>query len=208
MLRDYQLNRSQLAQLKRQATIYEHYVPVLKRKREHLHHAHEQSRAHLKNARIEHQNALTKITPYLPLFADDSEVSIEKLVVVDKIATTTTTCTDVTLQRFLTLTFKEIALPVFHTAPWLIRAVPLMKAYLVSEIKLRYALDEEKIIHRELCRTTQKMNRLDKVLIPSTKMAIAKITIARDDEHRAMMVHRKIAKTKNAQVRDEVGAAL
>lgn len=198
MSREYKLNKSELTRLKREEKLYLQYLPVLKLKQEQLQIEQNRIRKSLDEARLQKQEALLKLAPFISFFAGKEDISLHDVVVADGIKTLTKSTAGVTIKVFESLSFKEIDVPYFQTAPWLVRSLPLVKAYLQSEAHLRFLTEEDRIIRRELRKSVQKVNLFDKVLIPNTKLAIRRIKISLGDEHVAMVTRGKIAKAKRA----------
>ncbi len=196
MSRDYKLNKSELTRLKREEKLYSQYLPVLKLKQEQLQMEQNRIRKHIVQAENKRREALLNLAPYIELFSDSHEIPLAEVVQLERIDTISKSIAGINIKVFSSLTVRDIAIPGFHTAPWLIRSLPLIKTYLATEIEARYLNEEDRIIRRELRKATQKVNLFDMVLIPKTKEAIRRIRIALGDEQVAMVTRGKIAKSK------------
>ena len=196
MSRDYKLNKSELTRLRRQEKLYEQYLPVLKLKQEQLQIEHNRISNSIHEAKKKQQDDLRCLSPFIPLFADEQEMSLDMLIKIDQIETHSKIVAGISIKVFSNLFFKPIALPYFHTASWLVRSLPLIHTYLHSEVHLRFLQEEDRIIRRELSKAAQKVNLFDQVLIPRTKDALKQIKIALGDEQVAMVTRGKIAKAK------------
>jgi V/A-type H+-transporting ATPase subunit D len=200
MSTDYKLNKSELTRLARQQKLYEHYLPVLKQKQEQLELEHYRISKTCHEATAKRENDLHSLSPYIALFADEYEVSLIEIVRV-KIESASKIFAGIKIDVLRKVSFTDPDLPYFQTAPWLIHSLPLIRAYLASEIKLRFLREEDRLIKRELRRATQKVNLFDKVLLPKTKAAMKRIKIALGDEEVAMVTRGKIAKAKQLEVK-------
>lgn len=196
MARDYKLNKSELTRLKRQEKLYEHYLPVLKLKQEQLQIEYNRIRKHVDEERVKSHELETKLKPYAPCFSDPHAPILSAIVMVDEIHTISKSIAGITIKTFGSVRFKDVALPYFHTQPWVIRVQPILQAYVSSQIRLLLLLEEQTIIKRELKKATQKVNLFDMVLIPETKEAIKRIKVALGDEQVASVSRGKIAKGK------------
>lgn len=204
---DYKLNKSELTRLKRQEKLYEHYLPVLKVKQEQLQIEQNRIRRSIDDARRAHQEDFAALSPYVLFFGDSHEMPLVDLIQIDDIKVTNKSIAGVSINVFLSLSFKTKPVVYFHTAPWLIRSLPLIKAYLQSETRLRFLTEENRLIERELRKASQKVNLFDKVLIPQTQEAIKRIKISLGDEQVAMVTRGKIAKAKKRVVAIDTGDA-
>lgn len=196
MSRDYKLNKSELTRLKREEKLFAQYLPVLKLKQEQLQIEHNRIKKQIDIVNAKKREALLTLSPYIALFSDAHEIALSDVVKVDRIHSSTKTIAGIIIKTFASLTFVDTVLPIFHTAPWLVRAQPLVKSFVAIEVETRFLLDEQRTIKRELRKATQKVNLFDKVLIPRTKDGIKRIKIALGDEHVAMVTRGKIAKAK------------
>lgn len=201
MSTEYKLNKSELTRLNRQEKLYLLYLPVLKLKQEQLQMEQNRINRAIDQVSRRHEEDRGALLPFLPCFSDSHGLMIDELVRVDEIKTQPKSIAGVFIDEFMSLSFKRIDLPYFQTPPWIIRAYPLLKQYLLSRVKLSYLKEEERVIRRELRKAMQKVNLFEQVLIPKVKEAIKRIKIALGDEQVVSVSRGKMAKLKKVQDR-------
>lgn len=199
MSSEYKLNKSELGRLRREGKLYGQYLPVLKLKQEQIQLEENRLKKLISEERLLHAQHLAALKPYMPLLTDQRSPLLTDLLVVDELKTEEKSLAGIKVKRFDRITWQAHELPYFGTAPWLVRAVPLLRDLLSAEAKLALLAEEQAALVRELRKATQKVNLFDMVLIPKTKAAIKRIAIVLGDEQVASVSRGKIAKAKKVK---------
>lgn len=198
MARDYKLNKSELTRLKREEKLYCQYLPVLKLKQEQLQLEDNRCRKALREAISQKNEALARVEPFIPCFADTSAIDLTDALAIEAIVTHQKCVAGVSVRALSSIRFQSVHIPYFQTAPWLLRVLKPLQELLSLEARVRLMVEERDTIKRELSKATQKVNLFEMVLIPHTKTAIKKIRIALSDEQIASISRGKAAKAKKA----------
>lgn len=199
MSSEYKLNKSELGRLRREGKLYGQYLPVLKLKQEQIQLEENRLKKLISEERLLHAQHRAALEPYIPLLTDQRSPLLQDLLVIAELKTEEKSLAGIKVKRFERIVWQERYVPYFATAPWLVRALPLLKNLLSAETKLALLNDEQAALVRELRKATQKVNLFDMVLIPKTKAAIKRIAIALGDEQVASVSRGKIAKAKKVK---------
>ena len=195
------LSKSALAQERNQLKLYERTLPSLDLKRRQLSVELNRAKQALEQARQAVEELESNIGEQLPMLAN----------------------TDIELQGLVNMTDFELAqenvvgvrLPLLQrihctVADYSLLAKPAWVDVLVERLKdaaelrtqVLVAAERVRILEYQEKRVTQRVNLFDKILIPTAKRNIQRIQIFLGDAERAAVVRSKIAKAKQARLRN------
>lgn len=192
------INKSSLANERKQLRLFKRFLPSLDLKRQQLLTEHKLAQRQLVDAENEIDELTGSLTGLMePLGAYDIDLS--GLVTVDSVVIEEENIVGARLPVAREVKFK--------TAPYSMLAKPFWVDFLVEYLQRMCTKRVHMQVHRErvsrlkqqVRRITQRVNLFDKVLIPRAQENIKRIQIGLSEQERTAVVRSKIAKRKHAR---------
>lgn len=196
MAEKVKLNKVELTRLRRDLKTYQQFLPVLELKQQQLQAELLGIRRELEARQADFEAARHGCESVLPLLSEKLVIDIEELVRVKELVIGQRTVAGVVVPTLEHVRFTTIELSRFGTPVWVSRVLPQLRAFVRLHTELQVIERQHELVHRELRRTTQKVNLFDLVLIPEAREAIRRIKIALGDLQVAAVGRAKIAKGK------------
>ncbi len=173
---------------------YRQYLPTLLLKKQQL--QMEILKLHQVMEGLKKEKAYLKATVYkwVDVFAED--ISLGKLLTLEKVVTETGNIAGVDIPVFAKVIFKEKEYHFLTTPLWVDYGIEELKKMITVNAKMEILQRQDDLIREELRITTQRVNLFEKVMIPRTRESIRKIQIYLGDMQTAAVVTGKIAKEK------------
>lgn len=195
MVTQIKLNKASLSLEQRNLKNYQRFLPSLELKRKKL----LSERSHIDiqiNELKQKKKALERsIQNDLPM-AVGSMTLISDLIQIKDISIAEENVVGVRLPLLRTLVFNSIDYEYFNTPQWLEKLIELLQEKIELELRIKVALDRQRLLAKSIQTVTQRKNLFEKVLIPNAMNNIKLIQIFLADNERAAVVRSKIAKKK------------
>lgn len=189
------LNKGALHAERRKLELYGRVLPSLELKRRRL-------TAELAQARADHTQTLRLIeerhihtSEQLPMFGN-FELNCDNLVIIEDAAISEENVVGVRLPRLERLSFHVEPYALLSRPPWVDILVESLKQTVHLQLIARIQKERERRIYQAYRRLTQRVNLLEKILVPRTKKQILRIQMFLGDAERAAVVRSKIAKAR------------
>lgn len=191
------LNKSTMLRESRQLKSYERFLPSLDLKRKQL--ISELAKARESRRRIEKEAASLhkSVREDLPMLAN-YEIDLQGLVSVRQARVSAENIMGARLPRVESVELEVAPYGYLAKPHWVDIVVQRLSASLRLHVELEVAKRRESVLHEAVRKATQRVNLVEKVLIPRSRAHIKKIRISLSDEERAAVVRSKIAKRKRA----------
>jgi len=192
-----QLNKSSLARERAQLQSYERFLPSLDLKRQQLMGERARARAEVDELRAQVKALAAEVGERLPMLANEG-VSLEGLV---RLTDYHTGLENVVGTKLPVLERIEVEIAPYSPMSkphWVDDVARLLQDMLRARLRVKIAQDRVVVLDKAVTTITQRINLFDKVLIPTTRANIKKISIYLSDEEMAAVVRSKIAKKKRA----------
>ena len=186
--------KNELKKQKESLKRYNQYLPTLLLKKQQL--QTERFKIHTAMEDIKKQRAYLKAEVYewADVFAE--KVSLEKLIALKEITTTTGNIAGIDIPVFEKTVFTETKYDFARMPLWVDYAMNAIKKVITMNAKMEVLKKQDALVHAELRVTTQRVNLFEKVKIPDAERNINKIQISLGDAQTAAVVTGKIAKAK------------
>jgi V/A-type H+-transporting ATPase subunit D len=188
-------NPGQVRNLRRQVESYRRVLPSLDLKRRQLSAALARERRDLAQARVAFETALTTIGSELPMLAG-AEPSLDAGIAVHLQPAPTQMIAGVPVEGFAALEVTVTEQGLCGAASWVDGLVEAVR--LAAELRLRAAACERRAAQLDaaLRRASQRVNLLEKLLIPRTEQRLHSVEVLLGDLKRAEVIRAKIAKSR------------
>lgn len=194
------LNKGTLNRLRRQQALYERVLPSLDLKRRQLIAERQRARAELArlDARIEEERE--RVGRVLPMLAIRS-IALRGLVSVEDVRLGWHNLLGVELPAFEAAEVRVHPYSYLGKPHWVDGALAAVRA--LAELRLRREVASERARRLEAAerKAVQRVNLLEKVLIPRTRDRVRRVQVALADAERAAVVRSKIAKRRRLRAR-------
>ncbi|MGD0958639.1 MAG: V-type ATP synthase subunit D [Methylomonas sp.] len=181
----------EVAQLNR----YQHFLPSLDLKRQHLIVQRNKQIAVLANIEEQIRQCRAIVTENLPMISDQ-RIVLNDLVTVSNVSLGKENCVGVNLPVLNTVDITVKHYSVYAKPHWVDHAVIQLRRMLELNVRLRIEQRRFDLLNAAVKKVTQRVNFFDKILIPKAKRTIKKIRIFLSDKERAGIVSAKITKQK------------
>ena len=197
------LNKGTLNRLRRQEALYARVLPSLDLKRRQLIAERQRARHELDELDRDIEQGLARAAAVLPMIALRS-IPLKGLVRVEQL--------EIGWQNLLGVSLPRVESVEVAVQPYSYLAKPhwvdgaTQRARELAELRLRREVGAERLRRLEEAqrKAVQRVNLLDKVLIPQTREKIRRVEIALADAERTAVVRSKIAKRRNRRVAERV----
>jgi V/A-type H+-transporting ATPase subunit D len=190
-----QLNKSELLRTKRSLSAYRALAPALDLKRKSLLVLRAQEAKALSAARERHAAIVRQVGAQAPMLAHEG-VAAETRVTHAKADITEEVRLGARLPRLDGVNFETQPVPGHVFPHWVEAAVALVQEAVRADVAARVAGARLAALDKALAKVTQRVNLLEKVLIPRAQARIREIEIRLSDLDRAAVVIAKIAKAR------------
>lgn len=188
------LNKSALTREKRAVSAYQSYLPALEMKRRSLIAARAGEAQALEAIRARGA-ALQAAAARLPMLADE-RIAVERLLRLQGVDTQEVERFGVALPRLVKARFARAPIPALALPHWVEAAVDLAEAAIAARLEEEIAIERVNRLDRAIAKVAQRVNLLEKRLIPEAQARIRAIALRLADLERAQVVIAKIAKQK------------
>lgn len=189
------LNKSALQRERRKVALYRRYLPPLELKRQELLRRLSQAQAELAQLSRESEELLSYVRAELPMLAND-RIDLSDLVQLTEIKLKTENALGVALPRLDQAVVKVRSYSPLARPHWVDEAVRCLKAMLELKVAYRVAERRAALLAQAVKRVTQRVNLLEKVLIPNASANIHRLQVYLEDLERAETLRAKLAKSK------------
>jgi V/A-type H+-transporting ATPase subunit D len=189
------LNKSALQRERRKVALYRRYLPPLELKRQELLRRLSQAQAELAQLSRESEELLSYVRAELPMLAND-RIDLSDLVQLTEIKLKTENALGVALPRLDQAVVKVRSYSPLARPHWVDEAVRCLKAMLELKVAYRVAEQRAALLAQAVKRVTQRVNLLEKVLIPNASANIHRLQVYLEDLERAETLRAKLAKSK------------
>jgi V/A-type H+-transporting ATPase subunit D len=189
------LNKSALQRERRKVALYRRYLPPLELKRQELLRRLSQAQAELAQLSRESEELLNYVRAELPMLAND-RIDLSDLVQLTEIKLKTENALGVALPRLDQAVVKVRSYSPLARPHWVDEAVRCLKAMLELKVAYRVAERRAALLAQAVKRVTQRVNLLEKVLIPNASANIHRLQVYLEDLERAETLRAKLAKSK------------
>lgn len=197
------LSKSTYLKESRKLDNYRRFLPSLDLKRKQLIIEKKRQEDLLRDVEKELAQLLARVPQELPMLGNE-ELSLDDLVVVDSVDLAQENLMGLSLPVLKKLNVKRNAYGYLVRPHWVDLLVRELERASTLHIKVKVFQRRVEILTYAVKKATQRVNLLEKVLIPQTRRNMRKIEIFLSDNERAAVVRSKIAKRKR-QVQDEHG---
>lgn len=189
------LNKGTLHRLSTALRVYQRALPSLDMKRKQL--AVELQRARRELAQREDAAARlrTAAAADLPMLADPG-VEISGLLRIQQVSIDEQNLLGTRLPQLRDIEFETLDYALLARPHWVDTVLARIKEQLTLQIEIRVHAERVQRLERALRRTLQRVNLLEKVLIPRARRDIGRIKVALADADRAAVVRAKMNKHK------------
>ena len=186
-------NLSELHRLRRRLVAIERALPSLDLKRRQIAACLYEERRLLEAGRSRLQGLSASAADQLPMLAD-AGLPLEKLVRVTAVRLQPESIAGIRVSRLAGVEFESIPYGRLTHPAWIDGLVGQLRAGVEARTKVAVLERRVAVLEHALLRATQRVNLLEKLLIPRARHAIRSINIAIADKRRAAFVRAKIAK--------------
>ncbi len=192
-----QLNKSSLAREAAQLRSYERFLPSLDLKRQQLMAERARARAEVRALEEEVRAFAEKVGQDLPMLGNE-EIHLDGLARLTGYRLATENAVGTRLP-----VLAEIEVEVADYSPmakphWVDEVARLLHDMVEARLKVHVARRRVELLDQAVTTITQRVNLFEKVLIPTARANIKRISIYLNDEEMAAVVRSKIAKRKRA----------
>jgi V/A-type H+-transporting ATPase subunit D len=197
------INKSELHKRRNQLNIYRKVLPSLDLKRQQLTAQLIRAKRDLeeqKQSMLQASRDAAKINPMLA----NRNIHLENLVSVKRVAISETNLLGTQLPELQDLEFQVRDYGILSKPHWVDAAVVQLQQLIRMDVELKVLKEKKSRLQRAVKRAIQRVNLLEKLLIPRAQADIQKIGIALADAERAAVVRSKIAKARHYEKRDNL----
>ncbi|MDH4041876.1 MAG: V-type ATP synthase subunit D [Gammaproteobacteria bacterium] len=195
------LSKSALAQERNQLKLYERTLPSLDLKRRQLSVELNRARQALDQARQAVEELESNIGEQLPMLANTG-IELQGLVNMTDFELVQENVVGVRLPLLQRIHCTVADYSLLAKPAWVDVLVERLKDAAELRTQVLVAAERVRILEYQEKRVTQRVNLFDKILIPTAKRNIQRIQIFLGDAERAAVVRSKIAKAKQARLRN------
>lgn len=192
------LSKSTYLKESRKLTNYRKFLPSLDLKRKQLITEKKNQERQLAAVESELSALLARVPQELPMLGNE-ELSLDGLVVVDSIELVHENLVGISLPLLKKLHVKRNAYGYMVRPHWVDLLVRELERASTLQIQVHVYKRRVEILAHAVKRATQRVNLLEKVLIPQTRKNMRRIEIFLSDNERAAVVRSKIAKRKRQE---------
>ncbi len=192
------LSKSTYLKESRKLDNYQRFLPSLDLKRKQLIIEKKNQEKRLIDVESELAALLARVPQELPMLGNE-EVSLDQLVVVDSIELSQENMMGISLPVLKKLHVKRNAYGYLVRPHWVDLLVRELERASTLQIQVKVFKRRVEILAYAVKKATQRVNLLEKVLIPQTRKNMRKIEIFLSDNERAAVVRSKIAKRKRQE---------
>lgn len=189
--------RPELLKQRRDLARYERFLPTLVLKKQQLQTEILKVRTEVNRLSAEADASLSEINPWVALFSESLPGPITRLATVKRVITGERNVAGAVLPVLKYIDYEEKPYSFFASPPWVDSGIRVMKKLLELRETIRVTLEQERLLHVELKKVTQRVNLFEKVMIPSARENIRVIRIQLAEEETAAVGRAKIAKAKS-----------
>ena len=186
-------NLSELHRLRRRLTAIERALPSLDLKRRQIAARLYEERRRLEAGRSQLRGVSAAVADRLPMLAD-AGLPLEKLVRVAAVHVRPERIAGIRVSRLAGVDFDSIPYGRLTHPAWVDGLVRQLRAGIEARAAVTVLARRVAVLEHALLRATQRVNLLEKLLIPRARAAIRSINITLADTRRAAFVRAKIAK--------------
>ena len=192
-----QLNKSSLARETAQLKSYERFLPSLDLKRQQLMAERARARDEVKRLEAEVRNLAERVGTEVPMLGNE-EIKLDSLVRLTDYKLGTENVVGTRLPKLDTIDVDVATYSPMAKPHWVDDVARLLHDMLEARIRVHIARQRVALLDEAVTTITQRVNLFDKVLIPTARDNIKKISIYLNDEEMAAVVRSKISKRKRA----------
>lgn len=194
------LNKGTLNRLRRQRALYQRVLPSLDLKRRQLIAERQRARRALDATDAEIRDAFDRAAEVLPMLANRS-IPLKGLVRVTDVDVVHRNLLGVTLPELASVDVDVHSYSYLSKPHWVDRAANALRSLAELRIRRRVRAERLRLLQQAERKAVQRVNLLEKVLIPRTRERIRKVEIALADAERSAVVRSKIAKRRHRRGR-------
>jgi len=196
--------RPELLKQRRSLALFQRFLPTLILKKQQIQMEILKVRINRKRIREEIERMIRQIEPWLVLFSEDLPGSVTDMVRVKKLERGEQNIAGIRLPVLKQVEYEIRPYSRLVMPAWIDAGVEFVKTLLQERERLKILVEQERLLHVELRKVTQRVNLFEKVMIPRAKENIRGIRINLAEEQTAGVGRAKIAKGK--AVSGEAGA--
>ncbi len=189
------LNKSALQRERRKVALYRRYLPPLELKRQELLRRLSQAKAELAELSRKSEEILGYVRAELPMLAND-RIDLSGLVQLTEVRLKTENALGVALPQLDQAVVEIKPYSPLARPHWVDEAVRCLKAMLELKVACRVAERRAALLAQAVRSVTQRVNLLEKVLIPKALANIHRLQVYLEDLERAETLRAKLAKRK------------
>ena len=194
-----QLNKSSLARETAQLKSYERFLPSLDLKRQQLMAERARARDEVKRLEAEVRNLAERVGTEVPMLGNE-EIKLDSLVRLTDYKLGTENVVGTRLPKLNRIDVDVATYSPMAKPHWVDDVARLLHDMLEARIRVHIARQRVALLDDAVTTITQRVNLFDKVLIPTARDNIKKISIYLNDEEMAAVVRSKISKRKRAVI--------
>ena len=193
----YQYNKTTIQHFKRQLSIREKALPILKNKETALRKEVKELGHHLEELRLERKVTDEKLEGYELFWSEFPEI-----IVLEGLGITQKKVVGVKVPEMGKIRFRLVDMSWWNLPAWVPAGIKLMEKVITLDLNIKIIKQQVEILTTARKKTTQKVNLYEKVQIPEYEEAILKIKRFLEDKENISKAAQKIVKK-----RQEVGVA-
>ena len=193
----YQYNKTTIQHFKRQLSIREKALPILKNKETALRKEVKELGHHLEELRLERKVTDEKLEDYELFWSEFPEI-----IVLEGLGITQKKVVGVKVPEMGKIRFRLVDMSWWNLPAWVPAGIKLMEKVITLDLNIKIIKQQVEILTTARKKTTQKVNLYEKVQIPEYEEAILKIKRFLEDKENISKAAQKIVKK-----RQEVGVA-
>ncbi len=190
--------RPELLKQRRSLALFQRFLPTLILKKQQIQMEILKVRIQRKRIREEIERMIRQIEPWVILFSEDLPGSVTDFVHVKKLERGEMNIAGIRLPVLKQVEYEIKPYSRLVMPAWVDAGVEFVKNLLQSRERLKVLVEQERLLHIELRKVTQRVNLFEKVMIPRAKENIRGIRINLAEEQTAGVSRAKIAKGKTA----------
>ena len=189
-----QYNKTALEELKRQLSIRERALPILKNKETALRQEVKKLNKRVAQLELEYKRALQYGDRYavfwnvFPPILKVKEVKLKRRNIVG-----------IKVPELERIEFKELDISWVVNAAWIPASIEVLKEMLELRLRFKITREQQKMLEQARKKTTQKVNLYEKVQIPQYEQGIIRIKRFLEDKENIAKAAQKIVKKRNAE---------
>ena len=191
------INKSSLAQQRKQLRLFQRFLPSLDLKRQQLLTEQKSARRQLAEAKKEIDELTQSLSGLMePLGA--YEIDLAGLVTIDSVVVEEENIVGARLPVAREVKFKTAPYSMLAKPFWVDFLVEYLQQMCTMRVHLQVRRERVARLNQQVRRITQRVNLFEKVLIPRAQENIKRIQIGLGEQERSAVVRSKIAKKKHA----------